>query len=430
MIRAGIIVTGTEVLSGAVSDRNGPWLSQRLQELGLEVAEICIVGDRPGDVHAALAAMRAQSLQLIVTSGGLGPTADDLTVEAVAGHLGLRLQLDAALEARIERIVRPLAQRRGISAEAFAAGNRKQAMVPEGAIVLEPVGTAPGLVLAGQGDSENSLVVILPGPPRELQPMWQTATETAAPLLQLLASAGEYEIETLRMFGIPESELAQTLRDAENEGLELARLEITTCQHRGELEITTRVPVGARADYETLADFLAERHPHELFSRDGASIDEQVAQLLRGSDGDGQTLALCESCTGGLLAGRITDLPGSSDYLLGGFVTYADTAKSSEAHVPQALIEQHGAVSAEVAGAMAQGARVALGASVGVGVTGVAGPGGGSEEKPVGLVWFAVAGPGTQSLVRSVRLPGNRRDVRERAVTVAMHLLRRAMTAS
>lgn len=422
MIRAGILVTGTEVLSGAVTDRNGPWLSQRMQELGLEVTEICIVGDRPADLHCALAAMEAQSLQLIVTSGGLGPTADDLTVETVAEHLGLPLCLDGELQAKIERIVRPIAQRRRVSTEAFAEGNRKQAMVPGGAIVLDPVGTAPGLVLEGKPSGERPLVVVLPGPPRELQPMWRTACESA-PLARLLASAGTYEIETLRMFGIAESQLAQTLRDAAQDGLALERLEITTCQHRGELEMTTRVPAGAQPAYEALTGFLGERHPRELFSRDGSSIDEQVAGLLRGR----HTLALAESCTGGLLAGRLTDLPGSSDYLLGGFVTYANTAKTSEAHVPKELIAAHGAVSAEVASAMAQGARAALGASVGVGVTGVAGPGGGSGEKPVGLVWFAVAGPGEQGLVRSAQLPGERSDVRERAVTVAMHLLRRAL---
>lgn len=442
MIRAGILITGTEVLTGAVTDRNGPWLSQRLQERGIEVAHIAIVGDRPEDLRAALSMMEAQALQLIVTSGGLGPTADDLTVATVAEHLALELTLDEALRDRIANIVSRIARRTGRSLQAFEAGNVKQATVPVGALTIEPVGTAPGLVIApGRRDgappssaadaaatsssrpaSVTPLVVVLPGPPRELRPMWETATQTA-PLRELLAGAGEQEIETMRLFGVPESLLAQTLRDAEAGGVPLGRLEVTTCQHRGELEVTTRVPAGERDVYAAFEAFLAERHGDALFSTDGASIDERVATLLRGR----HKLAVAESCTGGMLAARITDLPGSSEYLRGGVVAYENDVKIDAVGVPRELIEAHGAVSEEVAAALAGGVRERLATDVGVGVTGIAGPGGGTEDKPVGLVWIAVAGPASASTVRRLQLPGGRPEVRERAVTVAMHMLRVAL---
>jgi nicotinamide-nucleotide amidase len=423
MIRAGILVTGTEVLSGAVGDRNGPWLSRQLHAAGVQVAEILIVGDRPADIEGGIALMEAQGVQLLITSGGLGPTADDLTMEVVARHLGLELFLDAELERRIAQIVRPLRGRPGIDAQALSAGNRKQATVPRGATVLEPVGTAPGLVIASGRDRDEDapIVVVLPGPPRELQPMWQSAT-AVEPLRGLLASVDPGEVHTMRMFGIPESQLVQTLRDAEDAGVQLSQLEITTCQHRGELEMTTRLSSLDASKYEAFERFIADAHPKELFSTDGSTVDEQVAGLLKGS-----SIAIAESCTGGLLAARLTDLPGSSEYVGGGLVVYSNESKVAQAGVPAQLIEDHGAVSGEVAAALAQGARTALDAEVGVGVTGIAGPGGATPDKPVGLVWFSVAGPGDRLLTRSVRLPGDRAEVRERAVTVAMHLIRRAL---
>jgi competence/damage-inducible protein CinA-like protein len=434
VIRAGILITGTEVLSGAVTDRNGPWLSRRLQEAGIEVAHICTVGDRRQDLIATLSMMRRQRLQLIVTSGGLGPTADDLTVAVLADHLGLPLVLDEALRQRIELIVGALARRMPRSREAFDAGNRKQATIPSGAIVLDPVGTAPGLVLDPKGSTADAasasagpapIVVVLPGPPRELQPMWADAVGTE-PLKRLLAATGAGEIRTMRLFGIPESVLAETLRDAEAAGVQLARLEVTTCQHRGELEITTRVPEGESDAYRHLERFLAERHGEELFSRDGSTVDEQVANLLRGRE----TIAVAESCTGGMLAARLTDLAGSSEYVLGGIVAYSNEAKVALAGVPAGLIEAHGAVSEEVVRSLAEGARSRLRAGIGAGVTGIAGPGGATDEKPVGLVWIAVAGPGGAVVARRVQLPGGRAEVRERAVTVAMHMLRRALLAA
>jgi nicotinamide-nucleotide amidase len=425
--RAGIVVTGTEVLTGRVSDRNGPWLAERLLELGVDLAYTTIVGDRPEDMREALRFMAEKGLDLVVTSGGLGPTADDLTAEVVAGFQGRPMELDEALSERIAQIVAPLMKRwPNIDPEAIAEANRKQAMVPAGATVLEPVGTAPGLVVA-PSEGAGPTVVVLPGPPRELQPMWASAVQAPA-LKTALSGATVYHQRTLRLFGIPESEIAETLRVAERAGIELARLEVTTCLKRGEVEIVTRYEPGAEDAYEAFARLIAERHADTLFSTDGATVDQQVASLLRSEGSDSaRTVATAESCTGGLLAARLTELPGSSDYVKGAIVAYSNEVKIAAAGVPVELIEAHGAVSCEVAEALAAGARKRLGADIGVGITGIAGPGGGSEEKPVGLVWLSVAGAGAAPLTRSVNLPGGRADVRDRATTVAMHLLRRAL---
>jgi nicotinamide-nucleotide amidase len=430
--RAGIVVTGTEVLTGRVSDRNGPWLAERLRELGVDLAYTTIVGDRPQDMLEALRFMRRSGLDLVLTSGGLGPTADDLTAEVVGEFQERPMELDAALEERIAEILRPLAKRwPNLDMEAIRHGNRKQATVPRGSTILEPVGTAPGLVVPPPQPGTGPTVVVLPGPPRELQPMWTAAVESEA-LRAAIAGATVYAQRTLRMFGIPESEIAETLRVAEREGVELDRLEVTTCLKRGEVEVVTRYQPDAEQAYEAFAALVAARHPDTLFSDDGSTVDQQVAALLRG-DGSRPacTVATAESCTGGLLAARLTELPGSSDYMRGAIVAYSNQVKVRAAGVPAELIERHGAVSAEVAEALAHGAREQLGADLGVGITGVAGPGGGSEEKPVGLVWVSVARPGgaehEERLTRSINLPGSRADIRDRATTIAMHLLRRAL---
>ncbi len=426
--RAGIVVTGTEVLTGRVSDRNGPWLAERLRELGVDLAYTTIVGDRPEDMLEALRFMAERGVDLIVTSGGLGPTADDLTAEVVGDFQGRVMELDEALSERVAEIVRPLMKRwPDIDPEAIAHANRKQATVPVGASVLEPVGTAPGLIVPPAEVGTGPTVLVLPGPPRELQPMWSNAVEQPA-LKAALKDATVYSQETLRMFGIPESEIAKTLRIAEREGIELAKLEVTTCLKRGEVEVVTRYEPDAADAYAALAKLIASRHTETLFSSDGSTVDQQVAALLRGyGSRPARTVAAAESCTGGLLAARLTDLPGSSDYVRGAIVAYSNDVKVAAAGVPSGLIDRHGAVSCEVAEALAAGARKRLGADVGVAITGVAGPGGGSEEKPVGLVWLSVVGAGAAPLTRSVNLPGGRVDVRDRATTVAMHLLRRAL---
>jgi nicotinamide-nucleotide amidase len=420
-IRAGILVTGTEVLTGIISDRNGPWLSERLRELGVDAAMIQIVGDRPDDLLAALRYMAHEGMALVLTSGGLGPTADDLTAEIVGRFAGREMVLDAALEQRIADIIAPMLRRwPGLDQDAIREANRKQAVIPEGATVLEPVGTAPGLVVPPLGDS-GPTVVVLPGPPRELQPMWQTAVETDT-FQAAIAGATTYVREIVRLFGIPESEIANTLRAAEAEGLSLASLEITTCLRRSEIEIATRFEPDAQPDYDALVEFIAGRHSDTLFSLDGATVDEQVIDLL----GD-RSVSVAESCTGGLMSARLTERPGSSAYFAGGIVAYSNEAKISLADVDAELIERHGAVSTEVAEALAEGAAERFDADIGIGITGIAGPDGGTEEKPVGLVCFSVVLRGGDRITRSVRLPGNREDVRDRSTTVALHLLRRLL---
>jgi nicotinamide-nucleotide amidase len=419
-VRAGIVVTGTEVLSGIIADRNGPWLSERLRERGVELAHIMVVADRPADVRAALDFLAREGVDLILTSGGLGPTADDLTAEVVGGFAGRPMVLDEALEERILQILRRFRARwRSYSEEAMRAGNRKQAVVPEGATVLEPVGTAPGLVVPPAGDGPP--VVVLPGPPSELRPMWEAAVQTA-PVRAVLDRAGTLETRMLRLYGVPESEIALSLVAIEDDGVPLDRLEITTCLRRGEIEIATVFPPEASGDYEAFVEGIRERHGKTLFSEDGSSIDELVAGLLAG-----RTIAVAESCTGGLMAGRLTDRAGSSGYVLGGVVAYSNDAKVRLADVPAALIERHGAVSPEVAAALADGAIARFGAELGLGITGVAGPGGGTEEKPVGLVCVGVAHAGGEREDRTVQLPGDRAMVRERTTTVTMHLLRRLL---
>jgi nicotinamide-nucleotide amidase len=419
--RAGIVVTGTEVLTGRVRDANGPWLAERLQELGVDLAHVTICGDRPEDMEGQLAFLRDQGVDVIVTSGGLGPTADDLTMEVVARFQGQTLGLDPALEEKIAAIVAPMTRRwRRVDPEAVAAGTRKQAVVPEGVAVLDPVGTAPGAVVP-PASGAGPTVVVLPGPPRELQGMWPAAVATP----EFAAAAGgrtAYEQNTLRLFGIPESEIAETLRVAERSVPDFESLEITTCLRRAEVEVVTRHEPGADGAYAGLLDLVRARHADTLFSVDGATIDDQVAGLL-----DGRWIALAESCTGGLLAARLTERAGASDYVAGGVVSYSNEAKIDLLGVDAALIEQFGAVSPEVASAMADGALERFRADTAVAITGVAGPGGGSEAKPVGYVCICVKTSDGRVLARDPRLPGDRAEIRDRSTTVAMHLVRRLL---
>jgi nicotinamide-nucleotide amidase len=420
--RAGIVVTGTEVLTGRVRDRNGPWLSDRLLELGVELAHITICGDRREDMEAQLRFMADQGVDLIITSGGLGPTADDLTLEVVARFAGRPLQLDEALEGRIADILRPLMKRwRNLDFDAVRAANRKQALVPEGATVIEPAGTAPGMVVP-PANGTGPTVVVLPGPPRELHAMWHVAVQTDAFRSAVGEASTDYAQSMLRLFGIPESEIAETLRAAEQQIERFEALEITTCLRRGEVEVVVRHEPGTEVAWRELEALIARRHERTLFSTDGTTVDDQVAELLRG-----HTVATAESCTGGLMAARLTERPGASDYLSGGTVAYANQAKVDLLGVDPALIERHGAVSPEVAEAMADGALARHGADVAIAITGVAGPGGGTEAKPVGTVcWCAKLASGAV-LARDVRMPGDRNEIRDRSTTVGMHLLRRLL---
>ncbi|MBT0565750.1 competence/damage-inducible protein A [Williamsia sp. CHRR-6] len=417
-VRAGIVVTGTEVLSGRVADKNGPYLAEALLGLGVELAHITICGDRPADLLAQMRFLADDGVDLIITTGGLGPTADDLTVQMVAEFTGRPLLLDAELEVHITAIVdRWLAARGQTSTpDSVRAATRKQAMVPQGARWVPPTGTAPGVVVPG-----TPAVVVLPGPPRELQAMWPAAITTPE-LSQLLSGANDFEQATIRAFGLAESELAESLRIAEQTIPGYADLEVTTCLRRSEVEMVTRFTPTTADTYAAVLELLLARHAAQIFSTDGTTIDQQIADLLQG-----RTIATAESCTGGMIAARLTDLAGSSAYVLGGVVSYADEAKTEVLGVDATLIAEHGAVSEPVAAAMARGALARLGADTAVSTSGIAGPGGGSAEKPVGTVCFGIALAGRPVVTHTLRLPGDRADVRERATSIALHLLRREL---
>jgi nicotinamide-nucleotide amidase len=423
VIRAGIVVTGTEVITGRIADSNGPWISERLAELGVEVAHILVVADRPDDLEATLRFLAAEGMDLIVTTGGLGPTADDLTAEIVGRFAGRELVLDEEMLEKIAEILRAFARRRAfnIDEEAMLEANRKQAMVPEGALAIDPVGTAPGLVVpAGE-----RVVIVLPGPPRELQPMWKVAIETP-PVRGVLDQATALHGYTMRMFGVPESEIAKSLREIEHDdGVEVEAVEITTCLRRGEIEIDIRFRDEQAPIADAVRDGLAGRHPKETFSLSGETVDEQVARLLAG-----RRIGLAESCSGGLLAARLTDRPGSSAYVAGSVVAYSNEAKAELLGVDPALIEVKGAVSPEVAEAMAIGALERFDADVAVSITGIAGPDGGSEEKPVGYVCFNARLADGTVIARDPVIPGGRLDIRERSALVGMHLLRTLLGGS
>jgi nicotinamide-nucleotide amidase len=417
-VRAGILVTGTEVITARISDRNGPWISERLGELGVEVAHILVVADRAADLDAGLRFLASEGCDLIVTSGGLGPTADDLTAEVVAGFAGVDLVLDEGMEEKIARIIAGFARRLRFDPEALRAANRKQAMVPEGATTIDPAGTAPGLVV---DVADGPTVIVMPGPPRELHAMWPPAVATDA-ARRVLGQAEPYRNRTLRMFGLPESEIAETLRQIEKD-MDLEPLEITTCLRRGELEIEIRHRPGAEDAADRLVRELAERHERFVFSQDGSTIDEQVAGLLR----ERHRIGLGESCTAGLLAARLAEPPGASHYLAGGVVAYSNEAKTELLGVPAEHIAEHGAVSPQVAEAMADGALARFGADIGVGITGIAGPDGGTESKPVGYVCVCVKLEGGPAIARDPVIPGDRVEIKDRSCTLALQLLRRLL---
>jgi competence/damage-inducible protein CinA-like protein len=412
--RAAVVVTGSELVRGEREDRNGSFLAAESLRLGLEPERITIVGDRPEDLERALGDGLAADVCLV--SGGLGPTHDDRTIELVAKAAGRSLSVDAALEGEIAEVSRMIADRLGRPYEEFRVGVRKQATLPEGALSLGLAGTAPGVVL----ETDGCVVVALPGPPRELRRLWPRAVESE-PFQRVLARAPGRGRIVLRFFGTPESAVAQALADAGGDG---DGVEATICAREFEIHVDLVVEPGADERAAALAGSLREALGRYLFSEDERSVAEIVLGLCRER---GVTLATAESCTGGLVAARLTNVAGSSDVFVGSVVAYSDDVKASELAVERSLLEEHGAVSAEVAAAMAEGARRRLGADVAVAVTGVAGPGGGTEEKPVGLVFLHAAGPeGEQA--RKLDLPGDREMVRGRATAAALHLVRRLLT--
>ena len=406
-------MTGSELVRGERDDRNGPFLAAELVRLGLEPERITIVGDRPEDLEQAFRQGFAADLCLV--SGGLGPTHDDRTIELVAQVAGRALALDEALEREIEGVSRMIADRLGRPYGDFSTGVRKQATLPEGALSLGLAGTAPGVVLEANG----CVVVVLPGPPRELRRLWPRALETE-PVRRVLDRAPARERIVLRFFGTPESAVAEALADAGGDG---NGVEVTICAREFEIHVDLVVEPGAEERAAAISGSLREQLARHLFSEDERTISEIALDLCRAR---GLTLATAESCTGGMVAARLTSVPGSSDVFVGGVVAYANTVKASELGVAQEVLEQHGAVSAETAAAMAHGVRARLGVDVGVAVTGVAGPGGGTEEKPVGLVFVHAVGPDGEE-ARRTELPGDRDMIRGRATAASLHLVRRLL---
>jgi nicotinamide-nucleotide amidase len=411
--RAAIVVTGSELVRGDRDDRNGPFLAAELVRLGLEPERITIVGDRPEDLEQAFRQGFAADLCLV--SGGLGPTHDDRTIELVARVAGRVLTLDEALEREIEGVSRMIADRLGRPYGDFSTGVRKQATLPEGALSLGLAGTAPGVVLEANG----CVVVVLPGPPRELRRLWPHALETE-PVRRVLDRAPSRERIVLRFFGTPESAVAEALADAGGDG---NGVEVTICAREFEIHVDLVVDPGAEERAAVISGSLREQLARYLFSEDERTIGEIALDLCRAR---GLTLATAESCTGGMVAARLTSVPGSSDVFVGGVVAYANTVKASELGVAQEVLDQHGAVSAETAAAMAHGVRARLGVDIGVAVTGVAGPGGGTEEKPVGLVFVHAVGPDGEE-ARRTELPGDREMIRGRATAASLHLVRRLL---
>jgi len=414
--RGFVVVTGSELVRGDRQDRNGPFLAAELLRLGVEPARIAIVGDDPNELETAL--REGLEADLCLTSGGLGPTHDDRTVELVARAAGRELIVDPALDAEIEAISRSVAERLNRPYTDFAEGVRKQATLPKGALVVGIAGTAPALAL----ETPAGAAVVLPGPPSELRRLWPLALESA-PVRSVLARAREPERRVLRFYGASESEIARSLAESGGEG---DGVDVTICARDFEIHVDVFAEPESRARADELVAGLRERSGRHLFAEDDRPLAAMVLDLCREQ---GLTLATAESCTGGLVAARLTSVPGSSDVFVGGVVAYSNEVKARELGVPEATLERFGAVSEEAAEAMTAGARERLGADVAVSVTGVAGPGGGTPEKPVGLVFLHAQGP-NGSLARRLDFPGDREAIRGRATAAALHLVRMLLSQS
>jgi nicotinamide-nucleotide amidase len=412
-LRAELLAVGSELLGPLKAESNSLWLTERLLDAGIEVVARATVADERALVASTFREALSRA-DVVIATGGLGPTADDLTREAAAAATGRRLVRDEAileaLRARFARFGRTM-----------SATNEKQADVVEGARVLPNArGTAPGQVLADAG----RLLVLLPGPPGEMKPMFD---EQVLPVLREKAGASRVvRRRVLRIAAMPESEVDERAAPVYSR-FENPKTTILGAPGQVELHLVAHGHGAAEAEsrIEELAAALRAALPGRIFAEDGRDLPHVVADLLKER---GLTLALAESCTGGLLASRLTDVPGVSAVLERAFVTYANRAKVEELGVDEDLLEAHGAVSEEVASAMAAGAMAAARADVGVGITGIAGPEGGTAEKPVGLVYVAISGAaGTR--VRRNLFPGGRGRVRHQATQVALEMLRRGLLA-
>jgi nicotinamide-nucleotide amidase len=414
--RAAIVASGSELVRGDRNDRNGPFLAADLLRRGVVPARITVVGDDHADLEDAL--REGLAYDLLVVSGGLGPTHDDRTIELLARAAGVGLHVDEELAGQIEQRSRMVAARLHRPYADFEEGVRKQATLPEGAQWVGLVGTAPAVVLA----LGEHVVVALPGPPRELQELWPRVCETA-PMREVLARAVAAKRRVLRMFGVSESAVAQALAAAGGDGDGVG---VTICARDFEIHVDLFVAPGADTRADEIERGFEEAAGAYVFSHDERSTAELVLDLLRER---GLTIGTAESCTGGLVAARLTDVPGSSDVFRGAVVAYGNEVKEAQLGVPGDVLARFGAVSAETAAAMAAGARGTLGVDVAVAVTGVAGPGGGTAEKPVGLVFLHAVGPGGE-LARRLDFPGDRETIRLRSAVAALHLVRTLVTKS
>ena len=414
--RAVVVVTGSELVRGSRRDLNGPFLASELLRLGAEPGRIVVVGDRLEELEAAL--REAVGADICLTSGGLGPTHDDRTLEVLARVLGRQLRVDPELEREIEGVSRAVAARLGRPYADFVHGVRKQAAVPDGGDVIGLAGTAPGVCI----EHDGKVAIALPGPPGELRRLWPGAV-AAAPFQRVISRVRPPGHRVLRFFGPTESAVAAVLDEA---GVESDGLDLTVCARELEIHVDLYVDREGADRAELVERALLESFGGMLFAEDERPVEELVLGLCRAR---GLTLATAESCTGGMIGERLTGVAGSSGVYLGGVVAYANSAKTSLLDVPGDLLAEHGAVSAQTAAAMAAGARAALGADVAAAVTGVAGPGGGTPDKPVGLVFAHVETP-DGPWGRRLDLPGDRESIRSRATATVLHLLREALVQS
>ena len=419
-MRAEVIAVGSELLGSTRADTNSLFLSDRLSALGIDFRMKAVVGDDRDD----LAAVFRQALErsdVIVLTGGLGPTDDDLTREVVANVLELPLAIDEAIVAKI----RSRFERRGLT---MPDVNRRQAEVPQGAIVLDnPNGTAPGLFINATGRYAGRLVVLLPGPPRELQPMFDLLC--AGPLRECAGAERAYRT-SLFITGKGESHVEQAVQPIYSRWRDaVPPISTTILAAMGQIELHLTVrdhdEARARATLDRARGELLAVIGADVYSTDGRVMEQVVGDLLSQR---GYTIAAAESCTGGLLMSRLTDVPGSSAYVRAGVVAYAYEDKSSLLGVPREMIETHGAVSEPVAVAMADGIRERTGADVTVGITGIAGPGGGTETKPVGTVVIAVRVPHQPVYVRTFSFIGPRAMVKFQSTQAAMDRVRRMLS--
>src|SRR5437773_7761057 len=406
-MKAEIIAVGSELLTPDRMDTNSLFLTEELNKLGIEVVRKSIVGDNRDTLSAAFKEAM-ERVELIIASGGLGPTEDDLTRETVADLLGRKLHLNNEILRYIEGRFRQLGRE-------MPAVNVRQAMVPEGAEVLEsPRGSAPGLWMEDAGH----FIALLPGPPLELKPMY---VEQVLPRLVRLSSNIRMLHRELRVAGLGESGVEQRIRPIYTR---YSDVNTTILAAPGEIQIHLRMWTADATHAQKTLDEIAQGFEialaDRIFSQDGSSMEEVVANLLTQHN---STISAAESCTGGLLAQRLTSIAGSSSYFLGGVVSYSNELKTAWADVPAQLIHTKGAVSSEVAIALAEGIRRHVGSTLGVGITGIAGPGGGSEEQPVGTVHIALASA-TGVRERALRLPGDREVARLQPSQAALDMVR------